>query len=94
MKKESALVTGGFTPGDHVISLKVRALVKKTIDRETGWCVQNLIYPEMASSHRRPERSKVDLNDFSLYDQPLGKNLSLDGIFNILTLTPRGRWKA
>jgi len=86
MKKNIALVTGGFT-GEYVISLKSAAVVEKTIDRERYEVFKIFVFPgdwyyETATGEKIP----VNLNDFSIVLE--GKKIVFDGVFNILHGSP------
>ncbi len=86
MKKRIALVTGGFT-GESVISLKSAAMVETQLDREKYDVYKILIYPgNWYYESPNGEKSKVDLNDFSILIQE--QKITFDGVFNILHGSP------
>ena len=63
MKKNIALVTGGFT-GEYVISLKSAAVVEKTIDRERYEVFKIFVFPgDWYYETTTGEKIPVNLND-------------------------------
>lgn len=86
MKKNIALVTGGFT-GEYVISLKSAAVVEKTIDRERYEVFKIFVFPgDWYYETTTGEKIPVNLNDFSIVLE--GKKIVFDGVFNILHGSP------
>ncbi|WP_114751182.1 D-alanine--D-alanine ligase [Pleomorphovibrio marinus] len=86
MKKNIALITGGFT-GEHVVSLKSAAIVEKNLDKEKYNIYKIFIYPgDWYFETKEGKKLPVNLNDFSL-DLPEGK-VTFDGVFNIIHGSP------
>jgi len=86
MKKNIAIVTGGYT-GESVISLKSAAVVARNIDLERYDIFKVLIYPgNWYHEDESGEQFPMDLNDFSVTVK--GEKITFDGVFNILHGSP------
>lgn len=78
MKKNIALVTGGFT-GESVISLKSAEVIDRNLDREKFEVFKVIITPESWFYEQEGAKYEIDKNDFSL--KVGDQKILFDGIF-------------
>lgn len=78
MKKNIALVTGGFT-GESVISLKSAEVIDRNLDREKFEVFKVIITPESWFYEQEGANYEIDKNDFSL--KVGDQKILFDGIF-------------